>query len=315
MVGLLPLLILRPFSPYTLAMPRSLTALSFGEGGIDGGSPLFAGDAAGVLYAPSSKAPNPIGHVPGKVISLRCLGSLSFVVAYAPPVGEERVELWKGEGKKAKRAARLVTLPRGETPLLALSDTGFIVGSVGGREVFRYDLDGKPTGHVGSLSEGVVGLATARGNDGATWVVTACSNGDLEAYGEDGTRRWRRTVPTQGRLIAFEAGLTGYATWISNEAGGRAGVLNLSNQEPLRVSYPAMGVVGVRLLGSGQPLLVGEKTVDVHRHDAPWSFDRPIVAADAGGIQVAVALADGTLIVRDPLKAWFRKGDPALLKS
>ena len=314
MVGLLPLLLLRPSVPYTLSMPRPLTALSLGDAGINGWVPLVAGDTEGALYAPTPTGSNPIGRVPGRVIALRCLngmGEVPFVVAYAPPSGDERVELWRRVGGRGERSASLGTLPPDSRALVALGRSGFAVGSVRGRGASLYDADGNALGRV-ALPEGVVGLANAGDRDAGTAFVAALADGEARAYGADGAVRWRRTLPIRGRLLDFE-GRGECAAWATDEAGGRVGVLNLMDGKPVGTAYAAPGVARAEALWSGLPLIVGGRAVDVRRHAAPWSFPAPVVAADAGAARVAVALADGTLVVRDPLRAWVRKGEAALL--
>ena len=314
MVGLLPLLLLRPFGAYALAMPRPLTALSLGRDGMDGWVPLVAGDAEGTLYAPRAGNPNPIGRVDGRVLALRCFDTLSFVVVYAPPLGEERVELWERDGNVSKRAASLGTLPEGARPLLALGEGTTAFGSVGGRRATLCHGDGKPSGAVVSLPEGVVGLATRWNEREGASLVAALSSGEIASYGIDGAVHWRRALPTRGRLLAFDGSQQSTrAAWASDESGGRTGLVDLSDGGPVGEAVSAPGVVRARALLSDRPLIVGERAVEASRHTEPWTFASPVVAADTGGAQVAVALADGTLVVRTPLTRWIKRGDAALL--
>ncbi|RYG19896.1 hypothetical protein EON82_20890, partial [bacterium] len=220
MVGLIPLLLLRPFSPYTLSMPRPLTALSLGSGGVNGFVPLIAGDAEGQLYAPQANAPTPIGRVPGTVLELRCLGDLTFVVAYTRPEGLVKVELWERDGGTSRRSAFLLTLPVGSRPLLAVGPGGLAVGHARGRRAWLFDQRGETQRSVFELAEGLVGLAVRHDDrSGPPALVAAYENGGTEAYGAEGSLLWRRSVPSRGKLLSFEgSGRGDHAAWATDEA-------------------------------------------------------------------------------------------------
>ena len=300
------MLLLRPFGPYTLMMPRPITALSLGVPMANGYVDLVTGDAEGGLYAPRKDVPHPIGSVPGRVTALRCGRNGSFVVAYAPSEGEQRVEIWNAQGDGAKRKAEIGRLPAEARPILAGGAGGIVFGHVGGRSVSRIDEVGNPLGRLENFPEGLVGVApTASGK-----TIAAFANGTLVIYGQDGAVRGRRTLRTVGRVSDFEGNMNDErAAWLSDEAGGRVGIVDLRSGDAFGASFASSDVVAAKALWSGMPLLIGKRTVEVRRHVAPWSFAADVVAADNGSSQVAVALADGTLIVRNPLTKWFRKGE------